>query len=238
VQNAPLPLALDILYLVIMVTPRYHVHIDAAHMPVLFSQKAMDLHGLKADNFDHSFTINGVKHAGSHFTKLFYEEDTTSDNIRMTCEDLVAQANETDFVGLIQCEFIIEELEWNGNEVFEGSTPIPFKIQKRALNVNKGEKFKKHELHLKIKHNPPALAIINALIDTDMNMIEGPNDVTFTCNGNPQELLLIKKQLKTFLNAHSKHFTGRMTYEATAFWSMHGMDESALPMIVDSVQVL
>lgn len=225
-------------YLGRMATPRYHVHIDAAHMPLAFTEKAVSHHGLKFDNFDHSFVINGITHAGTHFTKYVYDEETSSEDIREKCEELSAHARETDFVGLIQCEFIVEELEWNGQEVSTNTVHAPFKVTKRALDLAKGERFKKHELHLEIKKNPPATAIISALLDTGMDMLEGVSDVTFTCNGNPKELMVIKKALKTFLNDNKEHFTGKLTYEATAFWSLHNMEIESLPLIIDSVQLL
>lgn len=220
-----------------MVTPRYHVHIDAAHMPLSLAAKALDVHGIQSDNFDHSFVINGVTHPGSHFTKYVYE-DISAEDIREKCEELSLWASESDFVGLIQCEFIVEELEWNGTAELENSIQPPFKVSKRPLDLDKGEKFKKHELHLEIKKASTSKVLIATLIDTDMDMIESATDMTFTCSGNPKELMMIKKALKTFLNEHADHVTGKMTYEATAFWSLHGMEPDSLPMIIDSVQLL
>ena len=221
-----------------MLTPRYHIHVDAAHLPSGFSEEALLKHGLFSDNFEHSFEINGVKHPGTHFTRYYFDGEKTAEEMRTECRAIAQEASETGLIGLIQCEFIVEEHTWAGDQESDKSLAPPFMVTMRILNPELGERFKKHELHLEIKKTPSARAVINALLETGLELIQNDRDITFTASGNPRELLLLKKELRKFLEAHGNQFTGKLTYEATAFWSLHGMDARSLPKIIDKVEVL
>ena len=52
------------------------------------------------------------------------------------------------------------------------------------------------------------------------------------------DFLKIRYLLNAFMEKHSQEITGKLTYEATAFWSLHGVRLETLPQIVDQVKVL
>jgi hypothetical protein len=201
----------------------YHIHIDAARMPESLLAWAITEGGFHADDFPHSFHINGQEMNARHLTKYIYHPNPVE--VKAFCQQIKNKALEANLLGFFQAEFIIDEI------------PLipPFQIKMRPLDPMRGESFKKHEIHLELEKDFTSKAIISTLLDCGFHVLESESFITFTCSGHPKELTIIFKKLSEFLAPHTEAFRGKIVHEATAFWSIHGMESEHLPKIVESV---
>jgi hypothetical protein len=211
----------------------YHLHIDAAQMPESLLAWAMSEGGFHADDFPHSFHINGEEMNARHLTKYIYDPNPVE--VKAFCQQIKNKAAEAKLLGFVQAEFIMDEEEWQGDVKDLAPIAPPFHITMRPLDPMKGESFKKHEIHLELEKKFTSKAVISALLDCGFHILETENYITFTSSGHPKELTLIRKKIGEFLAPFSDAIRGKLVHEATAFWSMHGMESAHLPTIVESV---
>ena len=215
-----------------MDTPTFHLHLDAARLPAPLLDRLIHEGGFHFDDFPHQLTVAGVAQEARHLTKYLYAP-TTAAMARAECHRLKSWANEFEFQGLIQCEFVMEENHWSKRDEKNVRIPTPFRISTRTLSSKKGDQFKKHELHLELEKFKTATNVISALRETGLHILENDHFITFTISGHSKEMLSVRKTLKSFLNDHKDELTGKMTYEATAFRSLHDLESESLPTIVD-----
>ena len=217
-----------------MITPMYHLHLDAARLPGPLLDRLIHEGGFHFDDFPHELVVDGEPQAARHLTKFLYAP-TKSHAAKAECLKLKAWADEYAFQGLIQCEFVMEETEWKKQD--EKITPItaPFRVTTRALTSTKGDQFKKHEVHLELNKLMSAPNLIEALRETGLHILENETYITFTISGHSKEMLALRDALKSFLSEHRDEFTGKLTYEATAFWSLHNVESQTLPTILDQI---
>ena len=220
-----------------MLKPSYHLHLDAALMPASLMDKMILEAGFQWDDFPHHLESEGKSYSARHLTKYLYSPITPQE-VKEECLKLKSWVEASTFKGLIQCEFIMEESQWTGLKVIKEEVPPPFVITSRMLSSKRGDRFKKHELHLELNKSLTSERIIQTLRGCALHILENDVDITFTCCGNPKLLLKIRSLLNAFMEKHSEEITGKLTYEATAFWSLHGVRLETLPQIVDRVKVL
>ena len=220
-----------------MVKPLYHLHLDAAHLPSPLLDRMIQEGGFHLDDFPHQLTVEGKSYPARHLTKYLYAP-VSSREIKAHCLKLQSWITDSAFKGLIQCEYVIEETQWDGDE--EGDSPLlpPLSITARAISCALGERFKEHELHLELDKKKSSQHVIEALKTCGFHILETECFISFTTCGHPRELLTIHRTLKAFMEKHSQNITGKLTYEATAFWSLYGIEPETLPQIADKVIVL
>jgi hypothetical protein len=211
----------------------YHLHIDAARMPESLLAWATTEGGFHADDFPHSFHINGEEMNARHLTKYIYDPNPIE--VKAFCQQIKNKAAEANLLGFVQAEFIMDEIEWTGVASELAPLTPPFQIKMRPLDPMKGESFKKHEIHVEFEKDFTSKSIISALLDSGFHVLESEKYITFTCSGHPKELTTIFNKLCAFLAPHTDAIRGKIVHEATAFWSMHGMESEHLPSIVESV---
>jgi hypothetical protein len=212
----------------------FHLHLDAARLPGPLLDRLIHEGGFHFDDFPHELMVEGKAVAARHLTKYLYAP-TSSNEAKLECLKLKAWAQEYAFQGLIQCEFVMEETEWKKQDESSDMLRAPFKISSRSLSSNKGDQFKKHEVHLELDKFLSATNVVNALRETGLYILENDSNITFTTSGHSKEMLALRGVLKSFLNEHASKFTGKLTYEATAFWSLHDVESETLPMIIDKI---
>jgi hypothetical protein len=220
-----------------MAKPTYHLHLDAAHLPLPLMEKMLHEGGFQMDDFPHQLMVKGRSVPARHMTKFLYAP-VTSKEVKAECLRLQQWVNDSGFEGLIQCEYVMEETEWKKKDESQGSLLSPLKIHSRPLSGNKGDNFKKHELHLELNKPQTSPRVINALRNCGFQLLENEENITFTISGHSKEMLTIRKALKKFLKKHEDELTGKLNYEATAFWSLHGIESASLPFIAEQVMVL
>ena len=220
-----------------MLKPSYHLHLDAALLPTSLMNKLIHEGGFQLDDFPHQLVIEGESYSARHMTKYLYAPITPVE-VKEECLRLKSWVEESTFKGLIQCEFIMEESHWTGLKVIQEEVPPPFFLNSRMLSSKRGDRFKKHELHLELIKSSTSERITQALRGCGMHILENEADITFTCCGDSRELLKVRAMLNSFISEHSGEISGKLTYEATAFWSLHGLRPESLPQIVDRVKVL
>ena len=214
----------------------FHLHLDAARLPGPLLDRLIHEGGFHFDDFPHEITVDGKPVAARHLTKYLYAP-TSSHEAKLECQKLKAWAQEYAFQGLIQCEFVMEETEWKKQDEKADLIAVPFKVTSRSLSSKRGDQFKKHEVHLELNKFMSAGNVINALRETGLHILENDSTITFTTSGHSKEMLALRELLKSFLSEHENEFTGKLTYEATAFWSLHDVESETLPMIVDKIIV-
>lgn len=220
-----------------MLKPSYHLHLDAALMPSSLMDKMVLEAGFQLDDFPHHLESEGKSYSARHLTKYLYSPITPQE-VKEQCLKIKDWVEASTFRGLIQCEFVMEENIWSGDKVIKGELLAPFSITSRKLSSKRGDRFKKHELHLELNKSLTSERIIQSLRGCGLQILENDVDITFTCCGNPKLLLKIRSLVNAFMEKHSQEITGKLTYEATAFWSLHGVRLETLPQIVDRVKVL
>lgn len=216
----------------------YHLHMDAAYLPPGLMDRMLEQGGFHADDFPHQLQVGGEKMPARHLTKYLYSP-TTASSARAECLKLKSWAEEFSFQGLIQCEYVVEEKHWERQRDHAGANDLaePFKISCRPLTNKKGDQFKQHEIHLEVNKLQSSAAIINVLNKCGMQVLENDQSITFTASGHSREMLKIRKALKRFLSQNGDEITAKLTYEATAFWSLHEVEPETLPMIVEQVRI-
>lgn len=212
----------------------FHLHMDAARLPGPLLDRLIHDGGFHFDDFPHELTVAGKAVAARHLTKYLYAP-VSSQEAKLECQRLQAWAQEYAFQGLIQCEYVMEETEWKKQDEKSGAIASPFKVIARSLTSKKGDQFKKHEVHLELNKLMSATNVISALRETGLHILENDSTITFTTSGHSKEMLALRDVLKRFLHEHAQEFTGKLTYEATAFWSLHDVESETLPMIVDKI---
>lgn len=217
-----------------MVTPMYHLHLDAARLPGPLLDRLIHEGGFHFDDFPHELVVDGEPRPARHLTKYLYAP-TSSYEAKAECLKLKSWADEYEFQGLIQCEYVMEETEWKKQAERSQPIPTPFTITSRPLSSNKGDQFKKHEVHLELDKFMSSTNVIQALRGTGLHILENDSNITFTISGHSKEMLALRETLKGFLAEHSSEFTGKLTYEATAFWSLHDIESNTLPTIIDQI---
>lgn len=210
---------------------------DAAHLPAPLLDRMIQEGGFHLDDFPHKLEVNGEKVEARHLTKYLYAP-INSQSAKAECLKLKSWADEYAFKGLIQCEFVMEESEWNQKLESKKAILPPFKITSRPLSKKKGDSFKKHELHLEINKQLSSPEVIDALRDCGLHILENESTISFTTSGHSKEMLALRNALKDFLAQHGDNLTAKLTYEATAFWSLHDVEPETLPTIVDQVMIL
>lgn len=220
-----------------MAKPTYHLHMDAAHLPAPLLERMIHEGGFHFDDFPHELKVNGLSVPARHLTKYLYSP-INSMEAKRECQKVASWAHESDFKGLIQCEFVMEESEWNQKNEHHQAVEAPLQILTRPLKGQKGDHFKKHELHIEVNKTQSSSVVVDALRNCGFQILESEHTITFTMAGHSKEMLTIRKVLKRFLNEHGDRLTAKLTYEATAFWSLHGIESKCLPMIADQVKIL
>ena len=193
--------------------------------------------GFHLDDFPHELKLDGKSVPARHLTKYLYAP-VNSHEAKTECLKLRSWAEEFEFKGLIQCEYVMEETEWSSSDTIAGELLPPFRIITRPLTQKKGDQFKKHEVHLELSKVKSSKHVINALKGCGLHVLENETTIAFTTAGPTKEMLTLRKALKTFLVDHDGEITGKFTYEATAFWSLHGIESEGLPAIIDQIRPL
>lgn len=186
--------------------------------------------GFHLDDFPHELKLEGKSVPARHLTKYLYAP-VTSHEVKAECLKLKAWADESGFKGLIQCEYVMEETEWSADHKTARELLPPFMILTRSLTRTRGDQFKKHELHLELSKPQSSETLIEALKGCGFHVLENEKAITFTIAGHSKEMLSLREALKSFINEHQTQVTGKLTYEATAFWSLHGIESEDLPTI-------
>ncbi len=220
-----------------MVKPTYHIHLDAAVLPAPLLDRMINEGGFHLDDFPHQLEVEGRKVEARHLTKYLYAP-TNSQAAKAECLKLKNWANEYNFKGLIQCEFVMEESQWQQKLNSDSVIKAPFTITSRSLSKRRGDSFKKHEIHLEVNKLMSSPMVINALRECGLHILENETTVTFTTSVHSIEMLSIRRALKKFLATHGENITAKLTYEATAFWSLHDIEPETLPAIVNEVRLL
>jgi hypothetical protein len=220
-----------------MLKPRYHLHLDAAHLPPILMDRLLSEGGFQMDDFPHHLTVDGNPIPARHLTRYIYAP-TSSREVQQECRKIQTWIQESQFKGLIQCEYVMEESQWESLAAKKGSLLPPLSIRSRPLDPSQGEKFKKHELHLELEKTTTSRRVIEALRASGFHILENETTISFTCCGHSRQMLGIRKAMKKFMDDYSEEITGKLTYEATAFWSLYGIESQTLPQIVDRVMVL
>ncbi len=220
-----------------MDTPAFHLHMDAAHLPAALLDRMINDGGFHYDDFQHEIEVNGTPVAARHLTKYLYAP-ATSNEVRSECLKIKKWADECSFVGLIQCEFVMEDIKWKKEVDGDITIPVPFSLATRHLGRHKNDRFKKHEIHLDIDKSSSSIYVINALKQCGFHLLENDRSVTFTIAGHSKEMLKLRDGLNHFLKIYGNQITASLTYEATAFWSLHGVESESLPEILDKVSFL
>lgn len=220
-----------------MAKPSYHLHLDAAHLPAPLLERMLQEGGFQFDDFPHELTVEGKSYPARHLTKYLYSP-ISAQEVKAECLKLQSWLKDSPFKGLIQCEFVMEETEWKREE--DGNAPLipPLSITPRTLSSVRGDRFKKHELHLEMDKTKSSERVITALRACGFLVLENESMISFTASGHTRELLIIRKTLKAFMDKYGNEITGKLTYEATTFWSLHGIESKTLPQIADRVMVL
>lgn len=213
----------------------YHLHIDAAHLPESLLTWATQEGGFHFDDFPHQFHVNGKDLSARHLTK-YITDPATPIEVKTECLQVKAKAIELGLLGFIQAEFIMQEKEWKGEKHNLPTLTPPFKLSMRPLDPHAGEEFKRHELHLELDKNRTADSVVKALQECGFHELDNPENITFTCSGHPKELGLVKERLDLFLEKHEASASGKLVYEATAFWSLHNLGPENLQKIVAKIQ--
>lgn len=219
-----------------MAKPLYHLHLDAAHLPAPLLDHLIQEGGFHFDDFPHEIEVGGKSYPARHLTKYLYAP-ANSETAKKECELIDSWVRAHDFRGFIQCEYVMEDAELEGSSSPINEAHPPLFMTTRPLSGEGREGFKKHELHLELVKTQTSPAVIEALEKSGFHILENERTITFTASGNPRELLKIRKVLRSFLRLHQGSITGKFTYEATAYWSLYGVESPTLPAIVDSVEV-
>jgi hypothetical protein len=220
-----------------MANPSFHLHLDAALLPAPLMERMIQEGGFHFDDFPHQLIVEGKSYPARHLTKYLYAP-ISSHEVKAECLKLQSWVKDSSFKGLIQCEYVMEETQWHRKEEVKGALLPPLTITARSLSANRGDRFKKHELHLELDKEKSSERVITALRASGFHILENDSMISFTTCGHSRELLTIRRALKAFMKKHGKEITGKLTYEATAFWSLHGVKPETLPQIVDQVRVL
>ncbi len=192
--------------------------------------------GFQWDDFPHQLVIEGESYSARHLTKYLYAPITPNE-VKEECLKLKSWVEQSTFKGLIQCEFIMEESHWTGDMDIQEDVPAPFSLNSRMLTSKRGDRFKKHELHFELIKAKCSGRIVRALKQCGFHVLENELEITFTCCGDSRELLKIRAALNEFILQYKEEITGKLTYEATAFWSLHGVRPDTLPAIVDQIKL-
>lgn len=209
---------------------------DAAHLPQLLIDRMIHEGGFHFDDFPHQLEVNGERKEARHLTKYLYAPISSS-QAKEECLKLKNWAQEFNFQGLIQCEFVMEESEWHQKKESSKKITPPFQLINRSLSSNKGDQFKKHEIHLEVDKTFSSPTVIQALKQTGLHILENEKTITFTTSGHSKIMLEVRERLKDFLKNHGEDFKAKLIYEATAFYSLHEVESKTLPTIVDRVIV-
>jgi hypothetical protein len=209
----------------------YHFHIDAAYLPRDLEEFAKESLGFRNDDFEHEVMIKGVRHKGRHFTRKI-QDRSQIELVKEIAKILVEEAERTRFEGFFQAEFVMSEkmVRGEGRGMAESA---PFSITSRKLDPLKGETFKKHELHLEFEEAETSSSLIEALGRSGMLVSRAPGEVTLTASGYPNDIRAIKKSVEEYLATSSCRYKGIIVHEAALFSSLHRMEVTDLPMIVD-----
>jgi hypothetical protein len=220
-----------------MVKPLYHLHLDAAVLPAPLMERMIQEGGFQFDDFPHQLTVEGKSYPARHMTKYLYAP-ISSQEVKNECLKLQNWVKESAFKGLIQCEYVMEESHWVNTLTADGPLLPPISITTRALSSTSGDRFKKHELHLEVDKKNSSERVIEALKACGFHVLENKTTISFTTCGYSKELLLIRRALKVFMNTYGTEIDAKLIYEATAFWSLHGIESDTLAQIADRVKVL
>lgn len=214
--------------------PLYHLHLDAAHLPSELQTRMLNEGGFHLDDFPHQLTVDGKSVPARHLTKYLYAP-ISSQEVKSECRKIKKWIEETSFKGLMQCEFVMKESHWRGESSLEAPLTAPLSFEPRSLSSEKGEKFKKHEMHLEVNKLKTSPRMIQALRECGFHILENESSISFTACGHSKDLLKIRRALRRFMQIHKNEITAKLTYEATAFWSLHGVEPETLPKIADSI---
>lgn len=217
--------------------PAFHLHMDAAHLPAPLLDRMINEGGFHYDDFQHEIEVNGESIPARHLTKYLFAP-TTSIDVRKECLKIKQWADEFSFVGLIQCEYVMEDIEWQKITEEQTNIQAPFILSTRNLEGKRNDRFKKHEIHLEIDKSSSSAHVINALKRCGFHLLENERCVTFTIAGHSKEMLKLRSALNDFLAVYGNQITAKLTYEATAFWSLHGVESQSLPTILDKISLL
>lgn len=220
-----------------MVKPLYHLHLDAAQLPAPLLDRMIGEGGFHLDDFPHHLTVEGKNCPARHITKYLYSP-ISAQEVKDECLKIQSWIKDTEFKGLIQCEYVMEETKWTSSDKGNGPILAPLSITNRSLSALPGDRFKKHELHLELDKTKSSPRVIEALKGCGFHILENESSITFTTCGYSRELLTIRRTLKSFMNKYGPEIDGKLVYEATAFWSLHGIEPDTLPQIADRVMVL
>lgn len=220
-----------------MLKPLYHLHLDAAQLPASLLDRMIEEGGFHLDDFPHQLTVEGKNYPARHITKYLYSP-ISAQEVKAECLKVQSWIKDTTFKGLIQCEYVMEETKWTRTEEGKGPLLPPLSIKTRSLSASPGDRFKKHELHLELDKSKSSSRVIEALKGCGFHVLESETTITFTTCGYSRELLTIRRTLKAFMNKYGPEIEGKLIYEATAFWSLHGIEPDTLPQIADRVMVL
>jgi hypothetical protein len=212
----------------------FHIHVDGAIFPVGLETYAKETYGFFNDDFDHRLLVDADS-ARLPARQLTLKSNQRTE-VRRICDDLSSRAKEIGFAGLIQSEYVMNELLLKSRYTEYQHVPFPFYVHMRKVVPENGEEFKSHELHLEMATDAADARLITELARSGLAVAFSPREITFTASGNLNEIRKIQDGILDFLKKSSGFDKAKLIIEATVFHSLHRMRSEDTPLVVDRVE--
>jgi hypothetical protein len=215
----------------------FHIHLDGAVFPHSLQTYAREKYGFHDDDFDHRLVTDQGRLPGKHLT-LKIADRYSAKNVRAICEDMAERAHVEGYAGLIQSEFIMNEVLLESRYTQFRHSPFPFYVHMRKVDPSRGEEFKTHELHLELLTDQADARLITELARSGLSVAFAAREISFTAAGSLNDIRKIQEGMLDFLKRVQGFERAKLVIEATVFHSLHQMVPENTPLVVDRVEYL
>lgn len=226
--NLTLMIVVHFLQLINVMKTQFHFHIDGLGLNDKQLKTLEKKWGFFADDFEHTFLIDGLRLRPSHYT-LIRHLDSGDKDIPNTYEEVMMFLSDSNFTGHFQVEMFSRFDEIKGDNALKPIYTPPFKV-----TMSQPTKYKSHELHLKLPSHTNE-KVKSALISTGMHFLSIGNSDFYTLSGERSFIYQAYEALVNWLNENLLDETASINLETTVKSQLFNFSYNQLPDVVSSI---
>lgn len=216
------------LQIIMMMKTQFHFHIDGLGLNANQFKTLEKKWGFFADDFEHTFVIDGLRLRPRHYT-LIKHLDSGDKDIHNIYEEVMMFLRESNFTGHFQVEMFSRFDEIKGDNALKETYAPPFKV-----TMTHPTKYKSHELHLKLPNKTNA-KIKSALVSTGMHFLSIGNSDFYTLSGERSFIYQAYEALVNWLKENLIDETASINQETTVKSQLFNFSYNQLPNVVSSI---
>ena len=213
---------------------RFHIHVDGTIVPPAYDQMLREELGFVLTNF------TGHPDGYSHFepNQHYTWKTGQAQSFKRTWQQLIACTRTARFVGYLEGEYVHTRSVIAGRP-YDPKVPFPFRVERRRLSEERGERFREAELHLTLDKDHSHPDLIRVLLQAGLYGAYLPRTqhtaLVLTMQGYEHDIHRASEMLRLWLERVGGTVHAVFKEERAIRSALFGISVEQLPEIADHI---